>query len=486
MNVSDLNLYAILPLIVLAVGSCVLLLADLWIPQQRKIVLGGMTLVIISAALVGAIAQRNIALPTAFGGMVAFDGFAYLLTLISLLTGLMSVLLSMGYLHTNKVERPGEFFVLLLFTLMGMIVMAMARDLIVVFLGVELLSIPLYVLAGYLKNRSDSEESAMKYFLLGAFASAFLVYGIALVYGATQSTGFEKVIHALNTGSANAFLLTLGAGMILVGLGFKVAAVPFNLWTPDVYEGAPTPVTAFMSVGAKAAGFAALVRVFFEALGSAAQDWLLPIAVLAALTMIVGNISAISQKSIKRLLAYSSIAHAGYILMAVTAAGQTNLVNSAVSGIVVYLISYAITNLGTWGVVLAVESAPGENNQVSDFAGLGKRNPALAVAMTIFMLSLTGLPPTIGFIGKLAVFRTAMDAGFIWLAVVGVITSLVSAYYYLRVIVTMWMQDGDTPVQLTPLLQGVVWVTAIASFVLGILPASILDLAHTTIGTLFQ
>jgi NADH-quinone oxidoreductase subunit N len=486
MNVSDLNLTAIVPLIILAAGSCVLLLADLWIANKYKPVVGWLTLAVIVATAISAVNLRNIADVSAFGGMVVFDGFAYLLTLLSLLTGAVAILLSMGYLQTNKVERPSEFYVLLLFTLIGMIVMAMARDLIVIFLGVEMLSIPLYVLAGYLKNRADSEESAMKYFLLGAFASAFLVYGIAMVFGATQATGFDAVIRALQTGTANVVLLAIGAGLMLVGLGFKVAAVPFNMWTPDVYEGAPSPVTAFMSVGAKAAGFAALVRVFFEALSGVAQDWLLPIAVLAALTMIAGNVSAIAQKSVKRLLAYSSIAHAGYILMAMTAAGQGALASSAASAIVVYLVSYAITNLGTWGVVLALESAPGQNNQVSDFAGLGKRNPALAVAMTIFMLSLTGLPPTIGFVGKLAVFRTTMEAGFTWLAVVGVITSLVSAYYYLRVIVTMWMQDGETPVRLTPLLQGVVWASAIASFLFGILPASLLDLAQTTIGSLFQ
>jgi NADH:ubiquinone oxidoreductase subunit 5 (subunit L)/multisubunit Na+/H+ antiporter MnhA subunit len=283
----------------------------------------------------------------------------------------------------------------------------------------------------------------MKYFLLGAFASGFLVYGIALVFGATGSTDMGEVVASLHAGAADPGLMLAGAALILVGLGFKVAVVPFHMWTPDVYQGAPSAVVAFMSVGAKAGGFAALLRVFVAAFPELASSWGTVAMWISALTMTWGNVAAIAQSNIKRMLAYSSIAHAGYILMVLPAAAQSRVAPAGISAALFYLLAYLVSNLGAWAVVIAVEKAEGGGLAIEDYAGLARRRPGLALAMALFMLSLTGLPPTVGFIGKFFVFRAALDAGLIWLALVGALTSLVSAYYYLRVVVMMFMRPGE-------------------------------------------
>ena len=319
--------------------------------------------------------------------------------------------------------------------------MAQATDLIVVFLALELLSIPLYVLAAFARPRVESEEAGIKYFLLGAFSTGFVVYGIVLVFGATGSTNLAAIFASASSGTSN-LLLTIGAALVLIGFGFKVAAVPFHMWTPDVYQGAPSAVTAFMSSGAKIAGFAALLRVFATAFPSIAVDMTDIFWALAALTMIVGNVVAISQTDIKRLLAYSSIAHAGYILMAFVPYGNPDVAPVSIAAGLFYLVSYALTNFGAWGVVIALEKSEGRGLNIADYAGLAKKHPALAAAMTVFMLSLIGLPPTIGLIGKFYLFRAVIDGGFYGLAVIGVLTSLISAFYYLRVVVTMYMRDG--------------------------------------------
>lgn len=485
MTTSDFN--AILPLLVLSGWACLLLLVDLWIPKAHK----GMTallaicgLAVTMTALV-AVAAR-VGMPVAgFGGMVTFDGFAAFLGIVVLFAGAAAILLALHYLRQVNIER-GEFYTLLLFSIVGMMMMALASDLIVVFLALETLSIPLYVLSGFARPRLDSEESAIKYFLLGAFASGFLVYGIALTYGATATTNMAQIAAAVsaNAGLAKDPLLLAGAALILVGLGFKVAAVPFHMWTPDVYEGAPTVVTAFMSVGAKIGGFAALLRVFFTAFPSLSADWVPVVAAISALTMILGNVAAIAQSSVKRMLAYSSIAHAGYILMAAVAGGSGSLSNFAASAAVFYLLGYAIMNLGAWAVVMSVEKN-GVGAKVDDFSGLGATRIGLASAMTIFMLSLTGLPPTIGFIGKFYVFRAAIDADYVWLALVGVITSLISAYYYLRIVMMMWMKPGEGAAATPPALNWVVGLSAVATFVLGIIPGPLLLAAERALLALF-
>ena len=487
MTTSDFN--AILPLIVLSGWASILLLIDLWIPKSRKSITALLSIIGLAVTFVVVLLVSNStggASLEAFNGMVTFDGFAVLLNLVVLLTGAVSILLALNYLKQANIER-GEFYTLLLFSLVGMMMMASASDLIVVFLALETLSIPLYVLSGFARPRVDSEESAMKYFLLGAFASGFFVYGVALTYGATQTTSIAGIASAIaaSDGLARDPLLLAGAALILVGLGFKVAAVPFHMWTPDVYEGAPTVVTAFMSVGAKVGGFAALIRVFFTAFPALNENWVLVIAIISALTMILGNVAAIAQSSIKRMLAYSSIAHAGYILMAAVAGGQGDLSSQAASAALFYLLGYAVMNLGAWAVVMAVEKN-GQPVTIDDFAGLGATRTGLALAMFLFMLSLIGLPPSIGFFGKFYVFQVAIKAGYMWLAVVGVATSLISAFYYLRVVQVMWMKPGEgaaTPSRATNVVVG---LTALATFIVGLAPDPLFSLARSALLAIFK
>ncbi|MFZ5809487.1 MAG: NADH-quinone oxidoreductase subunit N [Chloroflexota bacterium] len=443
MNLDDL--FAILPLAVISGWGVVLVLVDIAIPRDRK----GITA---SLAALGLLTALYFTLPqfthhqTAFNGMVIVDGFGAFLNALFLISGLLGIVLAFGYLKRNQMERS-EYYTLLLFSISGMMLMGIAADLIVVFLALELLSIPLYVLAGFARPRLDSEEAALKYFLLGAFSGGFVVYGVALVFGATGSTAIVDIVQAVQAGAVSIPLLTVGAALILVGLGFKVAAVPFHMWTPDVYQGSPSSVTAFMAVGAKAAGFAALLRVFLLAFPSLAATMTPVLWILAAMTMILGNVVAVVQNNIKRLLAYSSIAHAGYILMAVVTIGQERAAQDAVAGALFYLLAYALTNFGAWAVVIALERAEGRGLALTDYAGLGKRYPWLAAAMTVFMLSFTGVPPTLGFLGKFYLFRAVLEGGFVGLAVIGVLTSLVSAYYYLRIVVIMYMQDGEPQVE---------------------------------------
>ena len=437
---TQVDFYVLLPLIILVTWACGLLLADLFIPRERKwltALLAALGLALTLGFTLSQIGLEN----TGFKEMVVVDGFSVFVNALLLLSGLLGVALAFGYVKRMGVER-GEYYTLLLFSISGMMLMAQAADLITVFLALELLSLPLYVLSAFARPRADSEESGLKYFLLGAFSSGFVLYGIALVYGATGATSLTGIVAAVSNGSPG-LLLTIGAALILVGLGFKVAAVPFHMWTPDVYQGAPTAVTAFMAAGAKIAGFAALLRVFATAFPSIAADMTPVLQAISALTMIVGNLIAISQSDIKRMLAYSSIAHAGYILMAFVPYGNPEVAPVSVAAGLFYLVAYALTSFGAWSVVIAVEKKEGKGLAISDYAGLGRKYPALAAAMTIFMLSLTGFPPTLGLVGKFYLFRAVIAGGFIPLAIIGVVTSLVSAYYYLRVVVTMYMQDGE-------------------------------------------
>lgn len=488
MTPTDFNV--ILPLLVLAGWASLLLIVDLWIPKGRKTITAvlsilGLVVTAIFLAIVGFTFPGQTL--SGFGGMVTFDGFSIFLSAVLLATGAVAILLAVNYLKRNGLER-GEFYTLLLYSLCGMMLMAQSGDLIIVFLALELLSIPLYVLSGFARPRADSEESAMKYFLLGAFASGFLVYGIALTYGATQATSFAGIYNAVaqNMNLAHDPLLLGGAALLLVGLGFKVAAVPFHMWTPDVYEGAPTIVTAFMSVGAKVGGFAAMLRVFFTAFPGLASEWALVVALISAFTMLLGNIAAIAQSSVKRMLAYSSIAHAGYILMAVVAGSQGSLANEGASAAIFYLLAYAVMNLGAWGVVIAIEKHNGDPIKIDDFAGLGTTRPGMALAMALFMLSLTGLPPTIGFIGKFYVFQATINAGYLWLAVVGVLTSVISAFYYLRIVAVMWMQKSEATVTTSRTLDLLVGLTGLATFVFGLLPAPLLTAAQQALLVIFS
>jgi NADH-quinone oxidoreductase subunit N len=470
------DLLLILPLLIVAGWATILLIVDLFIPDESKGITAGLAALGLLAAATATILNFG-QTKSLFGGMLLIDGFSSFLQILFLGAGLIAIAQAFNYLRRREIER-GEYYPLLMFSLSGMMLMSMAGDLIVIFISLELLSIPLYVLSGFARPQPVSEEAALKYFILGAFASGFMVYGIALIFGATTTTSLAGIFNTLTSAANVPMLALVGGALLMVGLGFKVAAVPFHMWTPDVYVGAPSSVTAFMSVGAKAGGFAALLRIFVAAFPAAAATWGPVTMWIAALTMTWGNVAAIAQSNIKRMLAYSSIAHAGYIFMAVPAAAVPEVAGEAVRGALFYLMAYAITNLGAWGVVLAMEKAEGTGLEIDDYAGLAKRRPILAVAMALFMLSFTGVPPTVGFIGKFYLFRAAIDADLIWLALVGVITSLISAYYYLRVVVVIYMRPGEPETQTEPLLNSTVWLAAIGTFILGVLPAPLLALAR--------
>ncbi len=480
MNSTDF--LSILPIVVLVVWACVLLLVEAFVTSAKRAVplLAAFGLAV---TLGFSIAQTSYDY-VGFGGMVVADGFAGFLNVLFLLSGMLAIALAFDYNKRLGMER-GEFYVLLLFSISGMMLMAVAADLIVVFLALELLSIPLYILAGFLSNNAKSEEAALKYFLLGAFAGGFVVYGIALVFGATGTTNLNGIFGSLDAGVADLALIAIGAALILVGFGFKVAVVPFQMWTPDVYEGAPTSVTAFMAVGAKAAGFAALLRIFVAALPALADDLTPVLWVLATLTMFVGNLVAIAQSNIKRMLAYSSIAHAGYIFMALVPFGQTELAEDIVASALFYLLSYAITSFGAWAVVITLEKAEGKGLDLKDYAGLGRKYPGLAAAMAVFMLSLAGVPPTLGFMGKFFLFRTVIAADFIGLAVIGVLTSLISAYFYLRVLVVMYMQEGDPEMRREPWLNLTTGAAAVGTVVLSIAAVPLFTWASQAVLKLF-
>ncbi|NIM92829.1 MAG: NADH-quinone oxidoreductase subunit NuoN [Anaerolineales bacterium] len=482
MSVNDFT--TLLPFIIITGWACILLLVDLFVPRERKSItasLAALGLIVTLVVVVFLVGEER----EAFDGMIILDGFSGYLQVLFIAAGLIAIAQAYDYLKQQGINR-GEYYILLLFAVGGMILMTMAGDLIIVFLAIELLSIPLYILSGFARPQFSSEEAGLKYFLLGAFASSFIVYGIALVYGSVDVTLLRDIVAITEAGEANLGLLIGGAVFILIGLGFKVAVTPFHMWTPDVYQGAPSSVTSFMSVAAKTAGFAAIFRVFISAFPSLSGYMVPAIIVIAAITVIWGNVAALIQDNIKRMLAYSSIAHAGFILMALPAAQDPELASSAVSAALFYLVAYAVSNLGAWGVVLAVERTEGKGLEIDDYAGLGTRRPLLAIAMAVFMISLIGVPPTAGFMAKFSVFGVVLDAGLIWLAVVGVIASLISAYFYLRVIVVMYMKTGEPRIRSEGWLNSTVWLAAIGTILIGILPGPLLALAeHANLLTWF-
>ena len=409
----------------------------------------------------------------AMQGTFAVDGVALFAKLILLSTCAMAVLISYHYLSRRRIHR-GEYYPLLLFSTAGMTLLAAANDLLLVFLALEILSLALYVLAGFARRDDASQESAMKYFLLGAFSSAFLLYGIAIMYGATNTTSISGISRVAS--SSDARLVFTAMALLAVGFCFKVAAVPFHMWTPDVYQGAPTSVTGFMAAGTKAAGFAALLRVFLVALGPLQWDWRPVLWIVAVLTMVVGSVVAITQTDIKRLLAYSSIAHAGYVLVAVVAASR-----EGTAAALFYLLVYAFMTLGAFAMIIA--SAPGGRERLSlgDWTGIGQRHPLFAGAMTLFLLSLAGIPPTAGFMAKFFVFSAAVQSGETGLVVVGVLSSAIAAFFYLRVIVAMWLQDPDPdamPLGPTPALVTGLAVAAAVTVVIGVWPQGLIELAR--------
>jgi NADH-quinone oxidoreductase subunit N len=471
-------------LTILTVWACALLLVDLLIPKERKWITALLAAAGLAITLGFTIAQMGRS-STGFSGMVVQDGFSTFLNALQLVCGLLGIAIAYGYVKRMGLER-GEYYTLLLFSVTGMMLMVQAADLIVVFLALELLSIPLYVLAAFNRTQAASEEAGLKYFLLGAFSTGFVVYGIALVFGATGSTNLNEIANAWAGEYGYLYLpnylLLAGAALILIGFAFKVAAVPFHMWTPDVYQGAPTSVTGFMAAGAKIAGFAALLRVFSTAFPAPVSYHMTDILWgLSALTMIGGNLLAISQSDIKRMLAYSSIAHAGYILMAFVPYGNADVAPVAIASGLFYLVAYAVSNFGAWGIVIAMEKSEGKGLAISDYAGLGRKYPVLAAAMTIFMLSLIGFPPTLGLVGKFYLFRSVIEGGFIWLAIIGVVTSLISAYYYLHVVVNMYMKDGEPTVTREFWLDFTWGLSALATVILSFVPQALFVMASSAL-----
>ncbi|MCA1900369.1 MAG: NADH-quinone oxidoreductase subunit N [Chloroflexi bacterium] len=468
----------ILPPTILIAWACALLLVDLFVPKERKGITAFLAALGLALTLGFTVTQIGRE-ATGFNGMVTLDGFAIFTSALILVSGLLGIALACGYLKRMGIER-GEYYSLMLFSVTGMLLMTQASDLIIVFLALELLSIPLYVLAAFARPNLQSEEAGLKYFLLGSFSTGFIVYGIALVFGATGTTSLSGIV-----ASTPSLILTIGAALLLIGFGFKIAAVPFHMWTPDVYQGSPSAVTAFMSSGAKIAGFAALLRVFALAFPNLSADLTAVLWALSALTMIVGNFTAISQTDIKRMLAYSSIAHAGYILMAFVPFGNKDVVATSVAAGLFYLFAYVLANFGAWSVVIALEKSEGKGLEISDYMGLAKKYPALAAAMAVFMLSLIGFPPTLGLAGKFYLFRAAVEGGFTGLAIIGALTSLVSAYYYLRVVVNMYMREGDPTVEREPWLDITAAVTAVATVALSVVPQWLFLLAGSAVLKLF-
>jgi NADH-quinone oxidoreductase subunit N len=470
------------PVLVVLGAAAVVLLLDLLPPRDSKDHIASVALGGVVAALLLTVWQWG-ADQRAFHDMVALDAYVSFFYVVICYAVALVLLLSMDYLKRTAAES-GEYYALVLFAGSGMMLMVSATDLIVVFIALELMSLSLYVLAGLFKQSLASSEASMKYFLLGVFASSFLLYGIALVYGATGTTQLERIAAAV-AGKPPAPMLVIGLGLMLVGFGFKISAVPFHMWAPDVYQGAPTSVTALIATGSKAAAFAALLRVLFSGLRSAQADWSALLWIVAALTMTVGNVVAIAQSNFKRMLAYSSVAHVGYMLVGVVAGGA-----GGAGAVLFYLLAYTFTTIGTFGVITLCERARDEEAvDVADYAGLGRRHPLLALVLTLFLLSLIGIPPLAGFVGKFYLFGAAVRGGFIWLAVIGVLNSAIAAYYYLRVIVYMYMREpeGEAAVWAPSFAGGLALAIALVGIVmLGVMPAPFADLAIAAVAPLLR
>jgi NADH-quinone oxidoreductase subunit N len=481
-----LDLRPLLPMLVMAATAAVVLVLDLLPPRGRKDHLGFVSALGVVATLVvtyGLTFALGGAEVQAFRGMVVLDPYALFFNIvIGYAVGLV-LLLSMDYIRREG-QEAGEFYILILLSALGMMLMASAGDLIMVFLGLETMSLALYVLAGFFRTRIEAGEASMKYFLMGAFASGFFLYGIAMIFGATGTTNLDRIGNAVAAGAGGDPLLVIGFGLLLVGFGFKISSVPFHMWAPDAYEGAPTSIAALIATGSKAAAFAALLRVLLSAFRSAPLDWPLLLWGIAALTMTVGNVVALAQQNLKRMLAYSSIAHVGYMLVGVVAGGSLGH-----GSVLFYLLVYTFTTAGAFGVILLLDRDGREAVQLADYGGLAARHPLPALALSIFLLSLIGIPPTAGFVGKFYLFGAAVKSGYVWLAVIGVLNSAVAAYYYLRLIVFMYMREPEgPPTVLAPSLSGALALAVALWGVvqLGVVPGPLFDLAQAAVVPLLR
>jgi NADH-quinone oxidoreductase subunit N len=475
------SLNAIVPMACVTAAALAAMVAEAFRdPGERMPIAPLGAIGLVGAAIASAVLWNHNA--SSFGVVVA-DNFGLFVTWILIVVGLLSLALSAPTIDREHLPR-GEYYALMLFALAGMMLMATASDLLVIFLALEILSLAVYVLTGIRRESATGTEAAFKYFLLGSFSSAFFLYGIAFTFGMTGSTRLDRVGSLMaSQATSPAPMQLLALGLLLVGFAFKVSAVPFHMWTPDAYEGAPPAVTGFMSTGVKAAAFAAFVRVFLAAFEPLRSDWGPVLWIIAAATMIVGAVVGVAQTNVKRMLAYSSIAHGGYLLVALLAANDVGK-----GAILFYLLAYAITNVGAFGVIALLESTGAANDHVQDYAGLAAERPVLAAFMTIFLLSLGGFPPMAGFIAKWYVFTAAVKAGYVWLAIIGVLTSVVSVFFYLRIVVMMYMTPTDTPIRLpaVPRMAGLALVVSVLLVLyLGILPTRVLDWAAASISTIF-
>src|SRR6202166_1518427 len=469
------DLYRIAPEIVLCgFGMLVMLLAPI-VPKTRHGVMAGISLV--GAALAIAATFYPAMYPgLAYSGLFRADSFSLFVHWIVCGAAFLVILGSIGYLKRDDLDA-GEFCALILFATAGMGVMAGAHELLTAFIGLEMSSISSYILASYRRDAPRSNEAAMKYFLLGSFATAFFLYGIALSFGATGSTHLDLMTPLANESAHS--LLKIGLGLIFIGLAFKVAAAPFQLWTPDVYEGAPAPVTALLSTGPKAAAFALALRIL-ASVDAAPPLWFWTLWVAAALSMFAGNLSAIVQTSVKRMLAYSSIAHAGYILVALTAGAVTDHMEAGIAAALFYLVSYAMVKLGAFLIGAQLGGAGERHVEIEDLNGLARPQPAMAACLSLFLLSLLGLPVAAGFLGKFYVFNAALDSNLVWLAVLMALNSVIGSYYYLRVIVSMYMREPKREIAAEPVpwtLSVVLWISAIGTIYAGLFPTRIIDFA---------
>src|SRR5688572_610969 len=514
MTMPIINWSLIAPEMIVCAAAVIVMLVDAFARPTQRWITGGIALAGLVLAGAASVWLWTNGTPSAdaFNGMIALDELRLGFTLIFLLVSALTLLLSIVWVEYEQLPA-GEFYSLLLFATVGMMLMASGNDLVIIFLGLEILSIATYVLAGFRRTDVRSNESSLKYFILGSFSSAFLLYGIALVYGATSiaepgpggqfsrivagTTNIAEIAARVNTAQYPA-LLYAGAAMMLVGFGFKIATAPFHIWTPDVYEGAPTPVTAFMAAGPKAAGFASFMRVFIFGLpfvvsassatsGNLHQAWVTTLVVMAMLTMTLGNVVAIVQNNVKRMLAYSSIAHAGYALVGVVAAGAATDVtqrNTAITAVMFYLLTYAVMNIGAFAVVQLIARQGDRRTSVEDYSGIGFESPVLAFSLSLFLLSLLGMPLTAGFIGKVMVFGSAIDQGYYALVVIGVLNTAVSAYYYLRLIIVMFFGERTTAWQ-APRIPASVAValalTVLGVLYLGVFPGRVINAFQTKV-----
>jgi NADH-quinone oxidoreductase subunit N len=472
---------AVVPVICVTLAGLVVMLAEAFRPRNERVPMAGLPIIGLVAAAVASVLlwDRN---TTSFG-VVTADNFALFTNLVIIVIGIVTVVFASQTMERDRLPS-GEFYALVLFSIVGMMLMVQATDLLLLFLALETMSIAVYVLTGIRRDQPASTEAAFKYFLLGAFASSFFLYGIAFVYGVSGSTSLARIgsVMAAQSMSDNPMIL-LAVGLLIVGFGFKIAAVPFHMWSPDAYEGAPAIVTGFMSTGVKAAAIAGFARVFLSALEPMIAEWAPVLWAVAAATMIVGTVVGVAQTSLKRMLAYSSIAHGGYLLVGLVAGNDIGK-----AAILYYLAAYAVTNLGAFGVIALVGSRERPNDDLRDYAGLWQSHPGLAAMMTIFLLSLGGFPPTAGFIGKWYIFSAAISSGYYWLAIIGVLSSVVSVFFYLRIVVMMYMSDRDArpvPAPLPRLAFGALALSVVVILALGILPAPLIDLAQASVATIF-